>query len=75
MTEIKQISSLSMKWCVNCHTKRDIPLVGYYSEKEPGTKVLQALSVEERANYTLRTDTMYKAYKDMGGLDCYKCHN
>lgn len=75
MKEIKQVTSLTMKWCVDCHNKEQVPLVGYYSENESETKNFQAMSAEDRANFTLRTDTIYKAYKYMGGLDCYKCHN
>ncbi len=73
MKEIRQATSLTMKWCVDCHTKSNVPLVGYYSEEE--TNNFKAMSADERANFTLRSDTVYKAYKNMGGLDCYKCHN
>lgn len=75
MEEIRQVSSLTMKWCVECHNRMQVPLVGYFSENTSETKNYKALSAEERANYALRKDTIFKAYKNMGGLDCYKCHN
>lgn len=75
MKEIKQATSLTMKWCVDCHTKSDVPLVGYYSESETETSNFKAMSAEDRANFTLRSDTVFNAYKNRGGLDCYKCHN
>lgn len=76
MPVIKQVTPLSMKWCIDCHNKQEVPLVGYYSEKDRNKqKGFKTLSVEDRANYALKNDTVYQKMKRLGGLDCYKCHN
>ena len=76
MQVVKQATPLSMKWCIDCHNRREVPLVGYYSEKDRRKqKGYKTLSVEDRANFALRNDTVYRKMKQLGGLDCYKCHN
>jgi len=74
MMEIKQATPLSMKWCIDCHRKELIPLVGYYSEKMTIQKGYKTMITSDRANFAFKPDTIFGEMKRMGGLDCYKCH-
>jgi len=59
---MKQFSSLTMGWCVNCHRKTDVKMEGneYY------TKIHEELSKK------YGVDKLTAA--QMGGLECGKCH-
>jgi cytochrome c2 len=59
---MKQFSSLTMGWCVNCHRKTDVKMEGneYY------TKIHEELS--KKYGVTKLTAAQ------MGGLECGKCH-
>ncbi|CAN1556651.1 Cytochrom_C3 domain containing protein [Flavobacteriaceae bacterium] len=59
---MKQFSSLTMGWCINCHRKTDVKMEGneYY------TKIHEELSKK------YGVDKLTAA--QMGGLECGKCH-
>lgn len=64
MKVVRQYSTLSMGWCVNCHRKTEVQFTDnpYY------------------ANYSKFHEEIKKGYRDrvtveeIGGLDCNKCH-
>lgn len=61
--EAKQVSPLTMGWCVDCHRKTEVPGMAtnpYYAE----------LHEKLKAKYKGEPITVEK----MGGLDCIKCH-
>lgn len=61
--EAKQMSPLTMGWCVDCHRKTEVPGMGtnpYYEE----------LHAKLKGKYKGQPITVEK----MGGLDCIKCH-
>jgi hypothetical protein len=70
MDEVKQFSSLSMGWCINCHrtTKVNFP----DSSGNGGNKFY---SIYERFHKDLRSGKMDSVtVEDIGGTDCQKCH-
>ncbi len=69
MDEVKQVSELSMGWCVNCHrtTKVDFN----YSDST-GNKFY---SIYEKFHNDIKNHKMDSVtVKDIGGLECQKCH-
>jgi cytochrome c551/c552 len=73
MDEVYQFSELSMGWCVNCHrdTKVDFYKVDS-SGKATGNKFY---SIYEKFHNEIRSGKMDSVtVKDIGGLECQKCH-
>ncbi len=69
MDEVKQVSELSMGWCINCHrtTKVDFN----YSDST-GNKFY---SIYEKFHNDIKNGKMDSVrVKDIGGLECQKCH-
>ena len=69
MDEVKQFSELSMGWCINCHrnTKVDFD----YSNTS-GNKFY---SIYEKFHDDIKSGKMDSVtVKDIGGLECQKCH-
>lgn len=64
MDEVKQFSSLSMGWCVNCHRETEVKFVdnNYYSIFE---KYHEEIKAGTRTGVT---------EAELGGLECQKCH-
>ncbi len=63
MDEAKQVSPLTMSWCIDCHRKTEVPGMAtnpYYEE----------LHAKLKEKYKGEPITVAK----MGGLDCIKCH-
>ena len=63
MDEAKQISPLTMGWCVDCHRKTEVPGMStnpYYAD----------LHAKLKEKYKGQPITV----ENMGGLDCIKCH-
>lgn len=61
--EAKQVSPLTMAWCVDCHRKTEVPGMSsnpYYED----------LHAKLKEKYKGQPITVEK----MGGLDCIKCH-
>jgi mono/diheme cytochrome c family protein len=63
LDEAKQVSPLTMGWCIDCHRKTEVPGMStnpYYEE----------LHAKLKEKYKGQPITVEK----MGGLDCIKCH-
>jgi mono/diheme cytochrome c family protein len=73
MDEVYQFSELSMGWCINCHrdTKVDFYKVDS-SGKSTGNKFY---SIYEKFHNDIKSGKMDSVtVKDIGGLECQKCH-
>jgi cytochrome c551/c552 len=69
MDEVKQFSELSMGWCINCH--RDTKVDFNYDS----TKGNKFYSIYEKFHNDIRAGKMDSVtVKDIGGLECQKCH-
>ena len=69
MDEVKQVSELSMGWCVNCH--RDTKVNFNYTDST-GNKFY---SIYEKFHNDIKAGRMDSVtVKDIGGLECQKCH-
>ena len=69
MDEVKQVSELSMSWCINCHRQTKIDF-NYDSTK--GNKFY---SIYEKFHNDIKNHKMDSVtVKDIGGLECQKCH-
>ena len=69
MDEVKQVSELSMGWCVNCHRQTKVQF-NYDSTK--GNKFY---SIYEKFHNDIKNGKMDSVtVKDIGGLECQKCH-
>ena len=70
MDEVYQFSELSMGWCVNCH--RDTKVDFNNKEKNTGNKFY---SIYEKFHNDIKSGKMDSVtVKDIGGLECQKCH-
>lgn len=69
MDQVKQFAELSMGWCVNCHRQTKIDF-NYDSTK--GNKFY---SIYEKFHEDFKAGKMDSiTVKDIGGLECQKCH-
>ena len=69
MDEVKQVSELSMGWCINCH--RETKVNFNYSDST-GNKFY---SIYEKFHNDIKAGKMDSVtVKDIGGLECQKCH-
>ena len=69
MDEVKQVSDLSMGWCINCHRETKVQF-NYDSTK--GNKFY---SIYEKFHNDIKSGKMDSVtVKDIGGLECQKCH-
>ncbi len=70
MDEVFQASELSMGWCVNCHRETK---VNFFNAKDSsGNKFY---SIYERFHNDMKHNRMDSVtVKDIGGLECQKCH-
>ena len=69
MDEVKQASELSMGWCVNCHRQTKVDF--NYSDST-GNKFY---SIYEKFHNDIKNHKMDSVtVKDIGGLECQKCH-
>jgi hypothetical protein len=69
MDEVKQVSELSMGWCINCHRQTKVDF--NYSEGK-GNKFY---SIYEKFHNDFKAGKMDSiTVKDIGGLECQKCH-
>jgi hypothetical protein len=70
MDVVKQQSELSMGWCVNCHRETKVD----FNNKEKGTGN-QFYSIYEKFHNDIKSGKMDSVtVKDIGGLECQKCH-
>ena len=69
MDEVKQFSELSMGWCVNCHRQTK---VNFNVDSTSGNKFY---SIYEKFHNDIKSGKMDSVtVKDIGGLECQKCH-
>jgi hypothetical protein len=69
MDEVKQVSELSMGWCINCHRQTKVDFD--YSDGK-GNKFY---SIYEKFHNDIKAGKMDSVtVKDIGGLECQKCH-
>lgn len=69
MHEVKQFSELSMGWCVNCHRQTK---VAFNVDSASGNKFY---SIYEKFHDDIKAKRMDSVtVKDIGGLECQKCH-
>jgi mono/diheme cytochrome c family protein len=69
MDEVKQVSELSMGWCINCHRNTKVDF--NYSDST-GNKFY---SIYEKFHNDIKNHKMDSVtVKDIGGLECQKCH-
>ncbi|HNO70973.1 MAG TPA: c-type cytochrome [Bacteroidia bacterium] len=63
MDEVKQVSSLTMAWCIDCHRKTEVPGMS----SNPYYENLHAKLKEKYKGVPITVEKI-------GGLDCIKCH-
>lgn len=69
MDEVKQVSELSMGWCVNCHRETKVDF-NYSSGKGN-----QFYSIYEKFHNDIKNGKMDSVtVADIGGIECQKCH-
>lgn len=69
MDEVYQFSELSMGWCVNCHRQTK---VNFNTDSTSGN---QYYSIYEKFHADIKAGKMDSVtVKDIGGLECQKCH-
>jgi len=69
MDEVKQFSELSMGWCVNCHRNTK---VNFNYTDSTGNKFY---SIYEKFHNDFKSGKMDSVtVKDIGGIECQKCH-
>lgn len=69
MDEVKQVSELSMGWCINCHRTTH---VDFNYDNKTGNKFY---SIYEKFHNDFKAGKMDSiTVKDIGGLECQKCH-
>ncbi|HSU28413.1 MAG TPA: c-type cytochrome [Chitinophagaceae bacterium] len=69
MDEVKQFSELSMGWCINCHRQTK---VDFNYDSTGGNKFY---SIYEKFHNDFKAGRMDSIrVKDIGGLECQKCH-
>ena len=69
MDEVKQFSELSMGWCINCHRQSK---VNFNYSDSTGNKFY---SIYEKFHNDIKSGKMDSVtVKDIGGLECQKCH-
>jgi cytochrome c553 len=70
MDEVKQFAELSMGWCINCHRQSNVNF--NYSDSSGGNKFY---SIYEKFHNDFKSGKMDSIkVKDIGGLECQKCH-
>ena len=68
MDEVKQVSELSMGWCVNCHRETKVN----FNYDSTGNKFY---SIYEKFHNDFKNKKMDSiTVKTIGGLECQKCH-
>ena len=69
MHEVKQVSELSMSWCINCHRETN---VNFNYDSTGGNKFY---SIYEKFHNDIKAGKMDSVkVENIGGLECQKCH-
>ena len=70
MDVVKQQTDLSMGWCINCHRQTKVDF--NYSDSTGGNKFY---SIYEKFHNDIKSGKMDSVtVKDIGGMECQKCH-
>lgn len=70
MDEVYQHSELSMGWCINCHRQSKVD----FNNKDKGTGN-KFYSIYEKFHNDIKSGKLDSVtVKDIGGLECQKCH-
>jgi mono/diheme cytochrome c family protein len=70
MDKVKQVSELSMGWCINCH--RETKVNFYNAADSTGNKFY---SIYEKFHNDIKSGKMDSVtVANIGGLECQKCH-
>ncbi|MES2430178.1 MAG: c-type cytochrome [Bacteroidota bacterium] len=70
MPEVKQVSDLSMGWCINCHRESKVDF--YNKETGEGNKFY---SIYEKLHTDLKAGKIDSVtVEKIGGTECQKCH-
>ena len=73
MDEVYQFSELSMGWCINCH--RDTKVDFYKTDSSGKATGNKFYSIYEKFHNDIKSGKMDSVtVKDIGGLECQKCH-
>jgi cytochrome c2 len=68
MDKVKQVAELSMGWCINCHRETKVN----FNYDSTGNKFY---SIYEKFHNDIKAGKMDSVtVKDIGGLECQKCH-
>ena len=70
MDKVQQVAELSMGWCINCHRETK---VNFYNQSDSTSNKFYSIYEKyhnEMKNHTRDSVTV----KDIGGLECQKCH-
>jgi hypothetical protein len=68
MDRVKQVAELSMGWCINCHRETKVN----FNYDSTGNKFY---SIYEKFHNDIKEHKMDSVtVKDIGGLECQKCH-
>jgi hypothetical protein len=70
MDKVKQVSELSMGWCINCHRETKVDF--YNKNDSSGNKFYSIYEKFQNDLAAKRMDSV--TVKDIGGLECQKCH-
>ncbi len=69
MDEVKQFAELSMSWCINCHRETK---VNFNYNDSTGNKFY---SIYEKFHNDIKAGKMDSVtVRDIGGIECQKCH-
>jgi len=69
MDEVKQFAELSMSWCINCHRETK---VNFNYNDSTGNKFY---SIYEKFHNDFKSGKMDSVrVRDIGGIECQKCH-
>lgn len=73
MDEVKQHADLSMGWCVNCHRQSNVDF--NYKDTAGNSNGNKYYSIYEKFHNDIKNGKMDSVkVKDIGGLECQKCH-
>ena len=73
MNEVYQFAELSMGWCINCHRNTKVDF--YTTDSKGKTTGNKFYSIYEKFHNDIKSGKMDSVtVKDIGGLECQKCH-